>query len=77
MEALRRWAFHLVQHAQISPLARVLPPLGLWLTRELLWLNLECVMLAVLIRFAMRSVTAGEVGTWMRGVATRRQAETL
>jgi len=77
MEALRRWAFHGLEHAPLSPFARVMPVFFLWLTRELLWLNLERVMLAVLLVFALRSATAGAVWTWMRGAATRPEAEPL
>lgn len=72
MEALRRWASLVLEDAPVSPVIRQTPAVIVWLARELLWLNLERVLIAVLLAFVMRSVTGVSMRVWWRRRRLRR-----
>jgi hypothetical protein len=73
MEAIRSWALAVLGDASLA--AR--NTLGIvWAAREILWLNLERVLLAVVIAYAMQSTTGIATRLWLsrrvpeRGIAS-------
>lgn len=76
MEALRHWASLLLEDAPVSPYFRHIAASTMWFARELLWLNLERVLIAVLLVFAIRSMTALSISTrWRRHTLRRTVAD--
>ena len=63
MEALRHWV-GMLKGLPISPFLQDIPIALVWLARELLWLNLERVLIAVLLVFAVQSTTVLSVRAW-------------
>jgi hypothetical protein len=63
MEALRHWVA-MLKALPVSPFLQDIPIALVWLARELLWLNLERVLIAVLLVFAVQSATVLSVRAW-------------
>jgi hypothetical protein len=72
MEALRNWWNMLVQLAPVSPEFQLKSAFLLWTFGELLWLNLERLMIAVLLVFALQSTTGAAGLAWLRRLAGGR-----
>jgi len=74
MEGIRLWGAMAVRRLGAPEVLRNLTDVGLWLVRELLWLDLASVLLAVLFVSAARSATGLAAIDWMRrhALAVRR-----
>jgi hypothetical protein len=67
MEGIRNWTTLIFDSLSDSPAVRFYARSLAWELRELLWLNLERMMLAVLIAYVVRSAT----GSWVRSLVRR------
>jgi hypothetical protein len=72
MEGVRYWIILNLDSLSAPPVVRFFAEILAWLLREVLWFNLECVMLAVLIAYAVHSATGRSVRSLVRRLVLRR-----
>ena len=71
MEGARGWVALLLKDSPLP--VKAVSACLLWITRELLWLNLECVLLAVVIAYAMQSATGNAVRSRLGWLVSARR----
>jgi len=69
MDALRYWASLILHAAPIGEGMRIELSFVVWLVGELLWLNLERLLIAVMLVFALQTATGGAIVARMRRLA--------